>query len=150
MHNAPAVSYPVGRALFAGLAAGGVWFAGAAVTLAWTWSADAADWRQAGASVAVAVTGAAALASWLRSPTGYLRWDGPGWTAPHTSQAGALEVVVDLQQVLLVRWCGPGFSRWLWLERRRCPDRWLDLRRAVYSRATLQALPPARPPAATP
>ena len=36
------------------------------------------------------------------------------------------------------------------LERQRCPQRWFDLRRAVYSRASPQARPSARPPAATP
>lgn len=150
MHDAPSVSYPVGRPLFAGLLAGILGSAGAAATLLWAFEADTPGWRHALAALAVLVTGAFALLSWLRSPSGDLHWDGAGWTVSDCVGAGSVEVALDLQQRLLVHWQGQGFSRWLWLERQRCPQRWPDLRRAVYSRARPQALPPARPPAATP
>lgn len=150
MHDAPSVSYPVGRPLFAGLLAGMLWSAGAAVSLSWVFVADTPGWRHALAALAVAAAGTLALLSWLRSASGDLHWDGARWTVPGQVGAGSLEVALDLQQRLLVHWRGQGRSRWLWLERHRCPHRWPDLRRGVYSRARPQALSPARPPAATP
>ncbi|MDQ6882547.1 MAG: hypothetical protein M3150_10675 [Pseudomonadota bacterium] len=150
MDQAPAVSYPVGRPLVAGLLAGGLWLAGAVVTLVWTFEADAPGWRQGAAMLAVGACGAYALLSWIHLATGELHWDGVGWTAPGALPPGLLEVALDLQRLVLVRWIGPGRSRWLWLEQKRCPQRWRDLRRAVYSRARPTALPAGRPPAATP
>lgn len=150
MNNAPSVSYPVARPLVAGLVVAGLWLAGAATTAAWTLAADAPGWRQACAGFAVASGGLYALTSWMRALTGDLNWDGTGWTAPRTTVAGSLEVALDLQWLLLVRWVGPEGSRWLWLEQQRCPPRWRDLRRAVYSRARPMALPADQPPPATP
>lgn len=150
MHNAPSVSYPVGRPRVAGLLAAGLWLVGAGVTALWLQQADAPGWRQGLAATALAAIGAWTLRSWLRSPSGELQWDGAGWTGPAGAAGGALDVALDLQQVLLVRWQAPASPRWLWLERSRCPQRWLDLRRAVYSRARPQALSAARPPGATP
>jgi len=97
--------------------------------------------------------GALAAWRWRAQPTGHLAWDGAGWTweagaAPAT--AGRLRVSVDLQRVLLVQWRGDGPAHWLWLERAGAPERWADLRRAVYSRARPDALPLAQPPAAKP
>ena len=150
MHNAPSVRYPVGRPRFAGLLAGGLWIAGSLVTLLWLQEAQAPGWRQAGAGMALAVIGAWALHSWVRSPCGELQWDGATWTAPCERGAGTLEVALDLQHLLLVHWQSPLSARWFWLERRSLAQRWPDLRRAVYSPARPQALPQARPPAATP
>ena len=148
MHNAPSVSYPVGRPRWAGLLAAGVWLTAAAVSVLWTYSADAPGWRQCVAAAALLATGAWALLSWLRSPRGELGWDGTAWIWPSGSGTGGLDVALDFQNVLLVRRPGAGSAHWLWLERSRCPHRWLDLRRAVYSRARPPALPPARPPVA--
>lgn len=150
MHNAPSVSYPVGRPRVAAALAAGLWLLGAGVTALWLQQADAPGWRQGVAATALAAIGAWALRSWLRSPSGELHWDGAGWTGLAGSAGGALDVALDLQQVLLVRWQAPASRRWLWLERSRCPQRWPDLRRAVYSRARPQALSAARPPRATP
>jgi toxin CptA len=44
--------------------------------------------------------------------------------------------LLDTQSLLLVRLDEPTQrARWLWLERRARPERWQDLRRAIYSRA---------------
>jgi toxin CptA len=61
-----------------------------------------------------------------------------------------LEVSLDLQRSMLVRWAGSGGSRWFWLERASRAERWEDLRRAVYSRAAPQAPPDAKRPTTTP
>jgi toxin CptA len=150
MHNAPSVSYPVGRPRFAGLLAACLWLIGAAVTLLWLHEAEVPGWRQAVAAAVLIGVGLWILLSWMRSPSGQLRWDGTEWTGPSGSGAAVVQVALDLQHVLLVRWRAPQLAHWLWLERSRCPHRWLELRRAVYSRARAPALPPARPPAATP
>ena len=153
MHNAPSVSYPVGRPRLAGLLAAAIWLAGAAATLLWLHQTDAPGWRQGLACGAVLGAGAWALTCWIRSPVGELRWDGADWTGPPGCCGNSLDVALDLQHVLLVCRRAPGSVQWLWLERTRCPHRWLELRRAVYSRASppgVPGLPPARPPVATP
>jgi hypothetical protein len=150
MNNAPSVSYPVARPHVAWLVVAGLWLAGAVTTLAWTVAADAPGWRQAAAAFAVVAGGLHAILSWKRCATGDLHWDGEGWRAPGASAGGSLQVALDLQRLLLVHWVGPGGSRWLWLERQRCPQRWRDLLRAVYSPAGPMALPADQPPPATP
>ncbi len=73
-----------------------------------------------------------------RLPEGELAWDGASWhfEAPGCTVAGgALRVHMDGQSRLLVSLQGNGGRiQWLWLERRMQPERWADLRRAVYSR----------------
>ena len=150
MHNAPSVSYPVGRPRFAGLVAAGLWLVGAAVAALWAREADAPGWRLALAGGALVGAGLWSLLSWIRSPRGQLQWDGTAWMDPSGSGAAALDVALDLQHVMLVRWREPRPPHWLWLERRRCPHAWLELRRAVYSRARTPTAPPARQPVATP
>ena len=148
MHSAPSVTYPVGRPQLAAVLASCLWLAGLASVLAWGFQAGSAGWRQAAAALVLAASGGWALRSWLRSPAGELRWDGLEWTVPRGGTTLVLNVALDLQHVLLVRCPASGPAGWLWLERRRCPQRWLELRRAVYSRARPQAPPPGLPPAA--
>ena len=138
MHNAPAVSYPVGRSSFALAAMTVAWLAGAAGIALWSLQSQV---RSAAAIAAVGVllaAGLVALRTWLRSPRGTLSWDGLGWTWTTTAdaQAGQPEVALDTQRVLLLRWDGARRPEWLWLERAAQPARWNDLRRAVYSRAS--------------
>jgi len=73
-----------------------------------------------------------------------LQFDGQAWTLGQTAKSfsGPLalsvppEVLLDLQVHLWVRIVPIGHSaQWLWLERSSQPERWMDLRRAVYSRA---------------
>jgi toxin CptA len=102
------------------------------------------------ATSAALVADAAALRAWLRSPQWILQWDGAGWAASGVDGAGAIEVAIDLQHLLLVRWHRQGATCWMWLERHRDQARWADLRRAVYSRARPPASPATKPPSATP
>lgn len=75
---------------------------------------------------------------WIRSPVGELVWSGQSWSMgfPAGMQAvPALEVHLDLQSYLWLRLYRTGLRpQWVWLERSAAPERWLDLRRAVYSR----------------
>jgi toxin CptA len=152
MHSAPSVTYPVGRSRWAAALLSLAWLAGAAATLQWTLRHEVSAARLAVAWLVLSAAGAVAAWRWRAQPRGSLAWDGAGWTwdasvAPAAS--GRLRVSVDLQRVLLVQWHGAGPAQWLWLERASAPERWADLRRAVYSRARPDTLP-LTPPAAKP
>lgn len=152
MQDAPSVTCPVGRSLFGGALMAAVWAAGVVAALMWSAQPALASWRLALAWSAVAIAGVLALRSWLGTSAGVLAWDGTAWSWSEPAQPGApgqLELSLDLQHTILARWHDGGARRWLWLERRRCPERWNDVRRAVYSRAGSTARA-AEPPAAKP
>ena len=91
------------------------------------------------AMIAVLLAGIAARTSWTRLPAGQLAWDGDVWRWESAGyQAGIAEhevsVVADFQRIVLLRLENQAHaSMWLWLEQSVLPERWLDLRRAVYS-----------------
>ena len=160
-HNAPPVVYPLGRSRFLGVFLLGLWLCGLLLTLLWFFqAARQPDWRIGLALLCVAVAGAAAYTGWRNAPAGRLAWDGQAWRWESPGyQAGAAEyelsVLADFQRALLLRLENPAHARlWLWVERRGMPERWLDLRRAVYSprrpaaaQWTHDALHADRPPA---
>ncbi len=150
MHGAPSVSYPVGRSRFVGFMLLLAWLLGAVVTA--LWSLHVPSWRPDIGWALLAAAGAFAGWRWRHEASGVLAWDGEAWhwACPQHAHSGTLEVTLDLQHCLLLRWQSDSRSRWLWLERVTRPERWDDLRRAVYSRARIEALPAARPPAAKP
>lgn len=147
MHNAPPVVYPLGRSYFQGFVLLGVWLAGLAVIALWWFAAPALDWRLWIALAAVLAAGVAAALGWKNSPVGQLRWDRQVWHwESQAYQAGtpvrALSVALDFQRILLLRLENHDHATlWLWASRQAMPERWLDLRRAVYSRP--KALPVA-------
>lgn len=142
MHSAPSVSYPVGRSRFAAALLLGAWLLGVAAVGLWSLQVRAPGWQLGACLGVLLLTGLCAAWNWLRAPQGVLSWDGQSWNCSAGVQAeeGVLEVGLDLQSRLLLRWSGAAASRWLWLERARRPERWEDLRRAVYSRAKQQPL----------
>lgn len=91
------------------------------------------------ALAAVLAAGTAARLSWNNLPSGQLAWNGEVWRWESASyQTGIAElelsVIADFQFRLLLRLENHArASLWLWAEQRTMPDRWLDLRRAVYS-----------------
>lgn len=145
MHNAPPVTYPLGRSHFQGLALLGLWLAGVGVLALWWRAAPAADWRLWTVLAFVLVAGLAAGLAWARSPVGQLCWDGQDWRWESQGyQSGTpvrdLAVVLDLQRILLLRLENQDHATlWLWAGRSNQPERWLDLRRAVYARHRLSA-----------
>ena len=104
---------------------------------------------QALLGLSVLGAGAAAWAGFRRdSAQGALNFDGRNWaiTGRGALEGARVSVALDLQSLLLVRLDGPeGGRRWLWLDRRAQPETWLDLRRAVHSRAGLSGEPPEPP-----
>ena len=149
MHGAPSVSHPVGRSSFGGTVLALAWLAAAVAILAWA-LAGASAGRLLPAAALVVLLGGVAARSWWREPRGVLAWDGTRWTwstaAVPLGQAGTLSVVVDLQRALLVQWRSTGGPRWFWLQPAGSRDRWVALRRAVYSRADADAPSGAEPP----
>jgi len=151
MHNAPSVSHPAGRSRFAALLLLGTWLLGCAAAL--LWHAQAPGSHRLGAMLAVlAASGTFAAWQWWRTPGGTLAWDGArwNWSAQPKVAAAAMAVALDLQRTSLLRWTADGASRWIWVERAARPERWDDMRRAVYSRARPTALQQADRLAAKP
>ncbi len=117
----------------------GLWLAGLLSAAAWFYTTGKFDGRFFFAAVAIVFAGAAARIGWKNAPVGQLAWDGQLWrwesSGYQTGIAGQkLVVIADFQQVLLLRINNQAHaSLWLWAERNALPERWLDLRRAVYS-----------------
>ncbi len=154
MRNAPSVTYPVGRCAVHGqvlalLSALGLLALGLLAVL-W-WSAGAA-WLWTGGVVWL-VWSVWALCTWWRSPSGQLQWDARAASATTASggppggwrwhQSGLfptdlerVEWVLDAQTTLLLRLHPRDErARWVWLEARRDPGRWDDVRRALTNHA---------------
>jgi toxin CptA len=160
MHNAPSVDFPVGRSRFEAAGLASVAALGAAVTAAWALQSPVGSVGPVWAAGLWLVTTALAARGWWRTARGALAWRQGRWhwlEVPEADGAGAagdrpatparLSVALDLQRHLLLHLnAPPARPRWLWLSRDMAPGRWDDLRRAVYSRATVDALPdpPAR------
>lgn len=138
-HNAPPVVYPIVRSRLQAWVLLAVWGAGVLAVLGWFQSNPVVDWRVLLAVSAVLVAGVVAFAGWKNAARGQLAWDGQMWRWESPGyQTGVAEqqlrVIADFQHLLLLRLENQAHARlWLWLERRACPERWLDFRRAVYS-----------------
>ena len=138
MHSAPSVSFPVGRSRSAGRILLAVWVAGACCVGISSNLMDGVGWRIVVLLSSTLLAGAWSARAHWRQPTGRLQFDGQNWSLTGTRPTPAARLVsaLDLQSLLLVRlMVANGRSYWLWLERRSDPQRWLALRRAVYSRA---------------
>ncbi len=146
-HNAPPVIYPLGRSRFQGWLLLGLWLAGLLLVLLWFYVTRQLDWRMVLALAAVLGAGVAARIGWKSAPAGQLAWDGEVWRWESSSyQTGIAEhelaVIADFQHMLLLRLENQARARlWVWVERRALPERWLDLRRAVYSPRKSPAAP---------
>lgn len=136
MHNAPAVSYPVGRSRFHAVLICCASFIGAAALLAWAIQTDQTHAKQTGAGLVWLLSSAWAAFAWRRTPTGVLQFTGDvwNWTSPAGAQPVTIDLALDLQRTLLVVARGTqSRARWLWLEQGLLPQRWIHLRRAVYA-----------------
>lgn len=129
-----------------------LWLAGLAAALGFAVATEA-GWPSVAIGLAVALAGAAGWYGTRTALQGRLQFDGRQWLWWPQALAGAapaepqtlvaLVVQVDLQQVLLLRGGRAGAPPlWLWLERRAAPALWDDVRRAVYSPASVAAPSP--------
>lgn len=147
MHNAPSVTYPVGRSRFLGAWLVLLWLAGAGVAGLWWRSPGGHGWRLALVLAALALAAALAGRLWRSLGAQDLCWNGSTWqlqargtAAPAHEVQGSLRVHLDLQRrLLLCLQAAPAQGRasrhWLWAEAAADPARWHALRCAVYSRA---------------
>lgn len=140
MHNAPSVSYPVGRCALAHRLVIVLAALSMAVWAAWVvlqgWQAltllSGALWVFAG------------VGAWrsLQAQAGTLTWDGQVWcwhgVAYASDALGQIRVQWDVQNALLLHWLPSDVSQGnrgvnLWLSAQTSPEVWQDLRRAVYA-----------------
>jgi toxin CptA len=138
-HNAPSVTYPLGRSHWQALVLLAFWLAALLLVGVWTLASQELGWRQAAGGISLVGAGWAARHGWKNAAVGQLTWDGQVWRWEGPGyQAGvaeyALLVALDFQKVMLLRLENQAHAKlWLWAERGALPERWLDLRRAVYS-----------------
>ena len=136
MHNAPAVSFPVGRSCFQGWLLGLISLIAVLADLLWCFQTDSIGWRQGLFLLILLAALVDAVLVWQRTPTGSLRWDGQvwSWIRVNDSVSGVLTVHFDLQfcLILSLRQVN-GVRIWLWIERRADVTRWDALRRAVFA-----------------
>jgi toxin CptA len=140
-HDAPPVSYPLGRSVFQAIILAGFWLAGLIATGVWVYAVRQPDWRIGVCLAWVMLAGAGAYRGWRNSPVGHIAWDGQSWRWESPGyQTGVAEqqlcVLADFQGVMLLRIENQAKAgMWLWMERKSFPERWMDFRRAVYSPA---------------
>ena len=138
-HQAPPVIYPLGRLRFLGWLLLGLWLAGSLIVLLSLDTRRPFDWRMVLTLAVLLGAGAAVRSGWNNAATGQLAWDGEVWRWESMGyQAGIaaheLLVIADFQGLMLLRLENRADAKlWLWVERSALPERWLDLRRAVYS-----------------
>jgi len=137
MHNAPAVSYPVGRSRFHALLLWPIVVLGALTVLGWTWLANAAGLRQWAAVLLWLASSTLAVWHWRRTPVGVLAWDGSVWTWTQADETLPVvpEVALDMQAFLLLKLKRQSsvWRIWVWPEQHTAPLHWLALRRAVFA-----------------
>ena len=145
MHNAPSVSYPVGRCAFQRWIFSGVALLTSAVLIAWAFSQGLKWLWFAGFS-------ATALGAWqgwrALGQRGMLTWDGQVWCLHDQAEdledaLGEITVMWDVQKALLLRRLPASDTltskpQWLWLGLQSSDQRWQDLRRAVYQRSDMR------------
>ena len=132
--------YPVGRSHNAGRLLLALWALGiCTVTLACAQAGRAPDWKLGIPLLGAIAAGMAVRAGARRwSEPADLAFDGEIWTisGAHPVREAGAHVPLDLQSLIPVCLDAPERTRrWVWLDRTAMPDRWRDLRRALYSRA---------------
>ncbi|MBU2276296.1 MAG: hypothetical protein KKF51_19185 [Gammaproteobacteria bacterium] len=140
----PAVSYPLRRSTAFAVVLGSLLVLGFCALAAWSVEgAGTVTPPKFGAWIFWCLAAVGALQCWRHQFCGALHWDGHLWHLVDLGPKGVLgalsappEVLLDMQTHLWVSVLPAGRRRiWLWLERSSQPERWMDLRRAVYSRA---------------
>lgn len=147
-YRPPVVAYASERPPWAGKAAVACWLALAAVMLGWALQSQAI-WSQQAAAGFFLLLAAFLLRQQVRLwPTGRLLWNGECWTLGDAAAAAEpasvfLRVALDGGSWLWMEARAAGAEarggrwrrrvRWLYLSQRQSPERWGDLRRAVYS-----------------
>ncbi|WP_333841593.1 hypothetical protein [Limnohabitans sp.] len=141
MHNAPSVSYPLGRCAFQRWLYACFVVLTSAVLFAWAIHQEV-TWVWGMAALAAAMGG---LLGWRAlGQVGMLTWNGQVWCLQIPGDGcrevwGEVSVALDVQKALLLRWQPASDTLkakplWLWLGSEGARHHWQDLRRAVYQR----------------
>ena len=115
------------------------WGIGVGVVLFWVLVSPVWGWLSVLAILGAVCAGVTALVSWRTNGSGQLTWDGECWHWDaigdlFASKESTLSVIADVQSALLLLFETSGSGRrWFWVERVSRPERWMDLRRAVYA-----------------
>ena len=136
MHNAPAVSYPVGRSRFQAVFATAVLLAGALALGTWALLSREQGAGHVLAWLIWALTSAWTLWALRHTVEAQLVWDGQDWRwgSGALPLAAVPQVILDAQHSLLL--ClrlKSGAMLWVWPVQNYQPERWLALRRALFN-----------------
>lgn len=136
MHNAPAVSYPVGRSRFQAKLLSAVCLLGMLTCTVWFNQAQTPDWRQWLMLFGTLVTPIATYWQWRQTVTGQLAWEGLNWSWTESEVVVTVQLakILDVQHAMLLMLRSTHGAQffWIWVERDASPARWLALRRAVH------------------
>ncbi len=150
MNEAPPVVYPVGRTrLLAWVLAVG-WALGAlmlSLIYFLYFPVDASRLKAIFMIAILLLTSAALMTWWRRQARRTIRWDGERWQlgaeqVDVIDDSAWIEVVLDVQRALLLRYRSGARSVWLWAQASSDPARWHLFRCALYSRAGHPAAEP--------
>ena len=140
MHNAPAVSFPVGNGRVGLAVVTAVWSMAVVVVGVWLLQ-DRIDRIRLAAATATTVLAVVSVALARRSVgAGMLCWDGRDWNwlRGEMVTSGRLLPALDFQVLLLVRFVPhSGRAIWFWANRSAASTQWDAFRRAVVSAARL-------------
>ncbi|MCW5653266.1 hypothetical protein [Hydrogenophaga sp.] len=153
MHNAPSVSFPVGRSRVHAQLVFLLGLGGLSGLSAWwllpSGLGDMHGWLAGWGALLWLCWAAAAVRVWWRAPRGLLCWDAQARAAWNEGPAGLwlwrsaaqafpvrelqrVDVMLDLQSTALLRLNGgPAGVAWIWVECRQAPSLWVPLRRAL-------------------
>jgi len=147
MYTAPPVRYPIKPSRLRQAGEGGVFILALICLGLWVdQTRPSAAWGLGALCLCLLALVFMVRSAWA-AQSGELAWDGVAWSLQWQTGResawggqGSLNVQLDLQIVLLLRWRAEGrlAGQWIWLERRSHPSRWHLLRCAVYSRAALE------------
>lgn len=138
MHNAPAVTYPVGRCRIQRIMMFTGWLSGGLVLAYWVMIAPDALLAQLACGGVWLLAGVWAWCAYLSTPEGHWAWDGQQWTwlSLAGEQMGQAHLQLDGQKWVLLAWQPLQARRqWCWADCSADPARWQDFRRALCASA---------------
>jgi len=142
MHNAPSVTYPVGRSRKARSIEVALLAAGALAVALFCLQVQGALWQKAALALSWGTAMAAVVLARRLPAVAQAQWEAPAWTLTGTRGEAILgaaqaRVHLDLQGLVLAQLSDDsGASRWLWFERAADPARWLAVRRALHAQSS--------------
>lgn len=138
MHSAPSVTYPVSRSHRVSVLLIALWALGVLSVGAWCYQAGSLGPRQMAGLAASFLTTFLVWRGITCAARGDLHWDGQHWSLDGASPVLTAQATVhlDFQSFLLLRLKVDRSVSWLWLDRQASPERWHDVRRALFASPT--------------